>query len=124
MQPVYLQALVVEDALNLAAKTLSVLKRVGIAPHHAVSGQDALAYLDQCQPDVILLSMRLDDVNGWQLMEKARARYGAAFMPVLVTTAYADDEMHTANTRPFAAQHLIETLAHVLEMRKVSPKLK
>ncbi|GAB4513670.1 MAG: hypothetical protein OHK0046_14670 [Anaerolineae bacterium] len=117
---VYLQALVVEGTAPLAAKTLSVLKRIGINAHHAVSGQDALAFLDQKQPDIILLSIALDDVSGWELMAKARARYGEANAPMLVTTAYTEDsQRHAHHWRPFAAQHLIDTIGHVLEIRKV-----
>src|SRR5690606_27569195 len=60
--------------------------------HHAVDGLKALAFLQDCVPDVIILDLGMPGMNGWQLLEKIREQEALQAIPVIVLTAHSDYE--------------------------------
>ena len=53
----------------------------------AHSGAEALAAIEQAVPDLIILGLKLPDVNGEQLLETLRARDETRDVPVVVVSA-------------------------------------
>lgn len=56
----------------------------------ASTGAEALAKLDEHQPDVAVLDMRLPDMSGVELLHRIRQQRPA--LPVIITTAYMSVE--------------------------------
>jgi len=82
--------LVVEDDTvlrDLYRVTLSLSK---FAVHACEDGLDALHYLDQSRPDVIVLDLDLPRIPGTVLYEDIRARPRADRVPIIVVTGMAD----------------------------------
>lgn len=65
----------------------------GMGPHdvmHLTNADDALVYLDQHMPDLLLVDIRLDgDLDGLAFMRAARA--AGCGLPIIVLTAYATE---------------------------------
>lgn len=120
--------LVVEDNYDIAENVVFALNRFGLNAYHAATGADALHYLDQHKPDLILLDLSLAGVSGWQVLDSARKKYGNYELPVIVTTGYSD---HTNRmiarlqyvrrylVKPFTTRELYEAIDEVLELYKV-----
>ncbi|MDX1990992.1 MAG: response regulator [bacterium] len=89
--------LVVEDNPMLAELTLRILRRMGLEPRHAKCGDLAIQALNQSCPDLMLLDVNLPDMEGWRVLEYARAKYGDR-PRVIVATAY-DDTLHRLEGR-------------------------
>lgn len=86
-----LHVLVVEDDPD-CAECLALLLRVsGIAVEIAANGSAALASIQACPPDVVLMDIGLPDMNGYQLARCLRDI--AVKMPLLValTGSLEDD---------------------------------
>lgn len=87
----------------------------------AVSGADALEAVETARPDVVLLDIRMPDVDGLQLLAEITGRPDAPVVAML-TTFDSDDHLTAAlrggaagfllkNTDPVALTQMVHTLA-------------
>lgn len=122
-----LNVIIVEDALDIAVMLQFSLKQIGIDAVHAKNGKEALDYLDQNQPDLILLDLNLPVVNGWKVLEHAKKLYGEHGIRVIVTTANTDEvnrlvgKMNYVSRyvqKPFTPQEVIDIVKEVMEFDK------
>lgn len=82
--------LVVEDDVARRDLFRNALSLADFAVHACEDGLDALHYLDQARPDVIVLDVDLSRVSGTVLYDEIRARRGAERVPVVVVTGLSD----------------------------------
>jgi DNA-binding response OmpR family regulator len=80
-----LTALVVDDDWAIRTFLTQLLDDVGFATTSFEAGRPALEALAQRPFDLLLLDQWLPDMNGLQLCEAARERYGAAPLILLIT---------------------------------------
>jgi len=78
--------LVVEDDHVLRDLYRVTLSLSNFAVHACEDGLDALHYLDQSRPDVIVLDLDLPRVSGTVLYDEIRARRRADRVPIVVVT--------------------------------------
>jgi len=78
--------LVVDDDDDLRAFVTEALSGEGYAVIEAANGAEALAAVHAEPPDLILLDVRMPDVNGWQVLDELRSAAGPQ-TPVVVSTA-------------------------------------
>ena len=87
-----LYVLVVDDNLNSAKYTKSVLDKVGIRADMCTSGPDALRMIDvqygKHQPyHLVLMDCNMPDMDGLEATERIKAKYGSS-ITVVILTAY------------------------------------
>jgi DNA-binding response OmpR family regulator len=82
--------LVVEDDTVLRDLYRVTLSLSNFAVHACEDGLDALHYLDQSRPDVIVLDLDLPRIPGTVLYEEICARPRADRVPIIVVTGVAD----------------------------------
>lgn len=58
------------------------------------SGEDALRALDRAEWDVVLLDLGLPGISGFDVLERIRARYTVATLPVVLVTGHDDAASH------------------------------
>src|SRR5438270_5238462 len=80
--------LVVDDDPTILATVAEVLDMEGFAVVTAANGAEALAAVDQRQPSLVLLDMRMPVLDGWGFMRAVRER--GLTLTVVVMTAAAD----------------------------------
>jgi DNA-binding response OmpR family regulator len=113
--------LVVEDDPNTCATVRDALLRAGFRVDTATDGRHALAkLLDDEQPSVIVLDIRMPVMDGRQFLTIVRAYHRLAAIPVLVLSA-ADlapglsESVEMVMRKPFRPDELVanvEALAH------------
>ena len=115
--------LVVEDEPHVAKMIARRLELSGYEVHIEGTGQGALVYLAEHQPDLVTLDLRLPDLSGLEVCKHLRQHYGSWAMPVLMLTALDQpiDQLrgfaHGADaylTKPFESDELVETVALLL----------
>jgi DNA-binding response OmpR family regulator len=74
--------LVVEDERDIRELLRRYLEREGLSVLTAATGAEALASLEQTGPDLVLLDLGLPDVDGMEVLQRARPT-----TPVIVLTA-------------------------------------
>jgi|SRR5579883_2049784 len=84
-----------DAAARAVIKTLPETKTITVSEQR--SGADALAWLDRCgaPPKVILLSLRLQDIDGLEVLRAIRANLRTTATPVIVLSG-SDHEQHRA----------------------------
>ena len=79
--------LTVEDSDNIRRLIAYNLKRGGYDVIEAANGKEAVRVLQKLVPDLIILDVRMPEMNGFQLLELMRKYPKAAAIPVLMLTA-------------------------------------
>jgi PAS domain S-box-containing protein len=64
-----------------------MLRRVGFNVIEAATGEAALELVDQAKPDLIILDVKLPDLNGFEVCRRIKANPATAFIPVLHLSA-------------------------------------
>lgn len=80
--------LVIDDDLAILATVSDILCDEGYQIQTATNGAEGLAALEQFNPDLILLDMRMPVLDGWGFATKLRER--GVNIPIVVMTATQD----------------------------------
>jgi CheY-like chemotaxis protein len=83
------RVLAVDDEPDNLLVLADVVEIHGATVHRAYSGQAALDAVDQFEPTVILLDLRMPGVDGWEVHERLRAQTQYDHIPIIAITALA-----------------------------------
>ena len=104
--------LVVDDDEDIREATRALMERNGWDVVAVGSGAEALAYLAYEVPDLVLLDLHMDDMNGWEVITMVRSEPRLANVEVVVVTG--SDAAVAPPTRvlrkPFKLEALLEAL--------------
>jgi PAS domain S-box-containing protein len=120
-------ALVVNDDAASRYVTTRILSRAGYEVLEAETGAEALAAARDA-PDVIVLDVKLPDIDGFEVCRRLKADPGTASIPVLQTSAaYVTAERRAQGldsgadgylVQPFEGIELVATVAALLRARR------
>lgn len=82
MSPSRRQLLVVDDDVSVRQSIAAYLEDSGFSVHEAVTGADALGWLQTHHPDVVVTDLRMPDVDGLTLLKLVREH--SPKLPVIV----------------------------------------
>jgi DNA-binding response OmpR family regulator len=109
--------LIVEDEDAIAEPLAEGLRREGFAVTRVATGQAAL---DAVLPDVVLLDLRLPDIDGYEVCRELRAR---SEVPIIVVTAKGEEVDRVVGlelgaddyvVKPFGLRELVARIRAVL----------
>lgn len=115
--------LIVDDDPHIVTAIAYLMKRAGYEVAIANDGRQALDYLADNSPSLVILDVMIPGTNGFEVCEKIRAESRFAKMPVLMLSAKGRDaEMNKglalgANayiTKPFSTYDLVERVKSLL----------
>jgi CheY-like chemotaxis protein len=119
-----LTALIVEDEGDLRLMTRMILEsRPGYDVLEAESGAEALALLDRSDVDLILLDIRLPDMEGWDILERLTEQGRFPELPVVMVSAHSTpstaeramrEGVRAYVTKPFTSEELFDAIARAL----------
>ena len=122
-----LTALIVEDEGDLRLMTRMILEsRPGYDVLEAESGAEALALLDRSDVDLILLDIRLPDMEGWDILERLTEQGRFPQLPVVMVSAHSTpstaeralrEGVRAYVTKPFTSEELFDAIARALPAR-------
>jgi len=81
--------LVVEDNDRNRRLLRILLKARGYEVTEAVTGEEAMKYLKDHKPDLILMDIQLPNVDGLEMTRKIKSNPKTADIPIVAVTAYA-----------------------------------
>lgn len=87
--------LVIEDSPELADSLFDILEMEGHRPIIALNGKDGIAAALTHHPDLILLDIRLPDIDGYQVFQRIRAdeEWGATAKVLILTASESIDNI-------------------------------
>jgi CheY-like chemotaxis protein len=112
--------LVVEDSTTQFLSLRLLLEENGLQVAWADTGLKGVDMAQELQPDLIILDLRLPDINGLQAAEQLKDNPDTASIPIILMTRFGDTELIQQALQmgiseyipkdPFADAVLIETL--------------
>ena len=83
--------LIVDDDKKIANLIDFRLKRQGYTTHCVFRGQEAIEYVQQHRPPLVMLDIRLPDTSGVEVLKEIQKNYPQTH--VIIISAHADDKM-------------------------------
>lgn len=120
--------LVVEDEESIVELVRYNLTREGYSVHVATSGEEALAFLRNFQPNLVLLDLMLPELNGLEVCKRIRREEATKGIPIIMLTARGEESDVVSGleagaddyvTKPFSPKVLLARVRAALR-RKAS----
>jgi DNA-binding response OmpR family regulator len=70
-----------------------MLMRRGYLVEEAIDGAAAIQAVEQCPPDLVLLDLRLPDLDGSEVLRQLRCDHNASQLPIIMVSAEHDGEV-------------------------------
>lgn len=115
--------LVIEDSSYLADSLVDMLDMYKYRSLHAASGREGVALAIDHKPDLVLLDIRLPDINGYEVYRQIRATDWGKTARIMVLTASESIENIAKNIDLprefvlFKPEWSIKNLMHQIEKR-------
>jgi len=115
--------LIVEDQPETAEMLSTYFKAQGYQVKIAGWGKDALAFIEKTIPDLVMLDIRLPDIDGYEVCRQMREHRRSANVPIIFLTEKREREDRLAGlklgavdyiTKPFDIQELRLRVRNVL----------
>jgi excisionase family DNA binding protein len=109
--------LLVDDDEKVRELVRVNLEFEGYTVREAGSADEGLRAIDEAKPDLILLDVMMPHVDGWEMLRRVQAQYGAGAIPVVMFSGKVDEQAQALAAssgargfvgKPFDLQHLIE----------------
>ena len=98
--------LIVDDEGNVRRMLTTAFSLQGHETHCASNGEEALQQFADVPPDVVLMDIRMPEMNGLDALKAMRARQPR--IPVILMTAYAEVETAVEALRSGAFDYVIK----------------
>ena len=118
--------LIVDDSPYIVDGLVALLKRKGFKPIAAHGGDEAIALLSTNKPDLILLDIMMEPMDGWETLEMIKANPETCELPVLMFSAKkispAEAQEHSLNIEDFVSKpvnpaQLLDSIKRIFERR-------
>jgi two-component system, OmpR family, response regulator len=119
--------MIVDDSPYIVDGLFALLKRKGYQPVPAHGGDECLTLLATTKPDLILLDIMMEPMDGWETLERIKEDPATKEIPVLMLTAkqltpaeaqeygiYIEDYV----LKPITHRELYDAIEHVLNRRQ------
>jgi two-component system response regulator AtoC len=107
--------LVIDDERNIRTLVSKVLAQDGIDVHTAGTGKEGLEMADELGPDVVLLDLRLPDVDGNHVLVELKTRH--PHTAVIMITAFGAIESVVTAMKSGATDYLEKPFQHLEKLR-------
>ncbi|WP_339935022.1 response regulator transcription factor [Vreelandella glaciei] len=118
-----IKVLVVDDEPNIVLSLEFLMEQAGFEVVTAEDGEQALARVNDSQPDLLLLDISLPGISGFDVLERLRSEEATAQLPIIMLTAHGRDVEREKGmalgaddyiTKPFSTQSLVEKVKALL----------
>ena len=105
--------LIVDDSPMIVDVFATMLQRGGYNPITALSGEECLEVLKtKNPPDLILLDIMMEPMDGWETLEKIKANPATRNIPVLMLTAKPLTPEEANEYGPYIEDYILKPTTH------------
>lgn len=113
--------LVIEDEADIRLLARLILERADCEVIEAIDGREGLALIERIDPDLVLLDLRMADMDGWAVLAELQRAGRLPGLPVVVVSAHAEPDVFEAVLaigcrgylrKPFQRDELLATLRY------------
>ena len=84
--------MIVDDDIEFLSQLKEIIQMSGYSPMITYDSASALSFARKMEPDVILLDLRMDNVNGYEVAEHLQHYPETAKIPIIAMTGFYDEE--------------------------------
>ena len=119
--------LIVDDSPYIVDGLVALLKRKGFNPLATHGGDEALSLLTTVKPDLILLDIMMEPMDGWETLDRLKANPETKDLPVLMFSAKKitpeEAQQHRLNIEDFVSKpvnptQLLEAIKQIFARRR------
>ena len=107
--------LVVDDERNIRTLCTRVLAQDQVEVHGAATGKEGLQMADEVDPDVVLLDLRLPDIDGMDVLRTLKSRY--PHVAVIIITGFGQIQSAVEAMKAGAADYLEKPFEHLEKLK-------
>jgi PleD family two-component response regulator len=124
--------LIIDDKPTSVQLLIDMLNRSGHIPYALTQSTEAMSYICEHQPDLILLDVVMPGLDGYSLCEQIKANPLTQSIPVIFISGYGEvvDKVQGFNvggadyiTKPFHAQEVLARIEYQLELQRLRRNL-
>ena len=125
--------LIVDDDKDLQQTLSAILASEGYEIFAAENGKQAIQEVQSRFPNIVLLDMRLPDMDGMKILEKIKKTIPEFDSPIIILTAYGDIQSAITSmklgafdyiTKPFDNEELLLTIQKAIKSQHLSNEVK
>jgi len=105
--------LIVDDEIQNRKLLETLLRPEGYVTHSAANGEEALASIAQCAPDLILLDVMMPGMDGYEVASVLKADPATSAIPIIMVTAQIDRNARLAGLSAGAEEFLTKPVDRV-----------
>jgi CheY-like chemotaxis protein len=114
--------LIIDDEPGIALALMVRFQNAGYLVHQAATGLDGLDAARKQRPDVIILDIRLPDIDGYEVCRRLKSDPAVSDIPIVYLSANANDQSRTEAmasgggaflAKPFNASDIIEVVGRL-----------
>ena len=118
--------LIVDDSPYIVDGLVALLKRKGFKPIASHGGDEAISILSTIKPDLVLLDIMMEPMDGWETLMKIKANPETCDLPVLMFSAKKispeEAQEHSLNivdfvSKPVNPAQLLDSIKQIFERR-------
>ncbi len=118
--------MIIDDSSFVVDGLVAILKRKGYKPLPALSGEEGLEILKTKTPDLVLLDIMMEPMDGWETLDRLKANPVTKEIPVLMFSAKklspSEAAEHSINiddfvTKPVNTIQLLESIQRIFKRR-------
>ena len=118
--------MIVDDSSFIVDGLVAILKRKGYIPLPAHGGDECLEILKTAKPDLILLDIMMEPMDGWETLDRLKSNPSTKGIPVLMFSAKkispSEAQEHSINiddfvSKPVNPAQLIESIQRIFNRR-------
>ncbi len=115
------KVLIIEDEDSAIEVLHYNIKRRGYSVEIARCGEDGLKKIFSSSPDIVLLDIKLPDIDGWEILQQMNLKGISKTKVIIVSAAAQKSDLERAEaqkvslyvTKPFDLQKLMESIARL-----------
>jgi two-component system, OmpR family, KDP operon response regulator KdpE len=120
------RVLIIDDEKFIAQALMLRLGAAGYEVQWAPDGASGIAAVDHWRPDVILLDIRMPDMDGFEVNRRLRARPELSALPVIFLSANVQESARQAAlaagayaflTKPYESKEVLAAIRSALDRR-------
>ncbi|NLB00444.1 MAG: response regulator [Methanomicrobiales archaeon] len=104
--------LVVDDSPMIVDVFVTMLERGGYRPITAFSGGECLEVLNTTPPDLVLLDIMMEPMDGWETLERIKTNPATQNIPILMLTAKPLTPEEANEYGPYIEDYILKPTTH------------
>lgn len=118
--------LLIEDSFSLTQTYIEYLKATTYSVYHCSSGDEAMSVLDRASPSLVLLDLKLPDMNGMDIFDHINKKTDPPYVVIITAHGSVENAVEAMQKgafdfieKPFNASRLLTTVRNALNNQKL-----